>query len=393
MSDSLMNTYARLPVAFDSGKGAWLTDTQGNQHLDLLTGVAVCTLGHAHPKVSEAICEQARTLIHTSNWYRITKQEALADRLTALSGMDNVFFSNSGAEANEAAIKLARLHGHAKGIASPSIIVADQSFHGRTMATLTATGNRKVHKGFEPLVSGFIRVPFADAQAIQSLADNRKDISAILVEPIQGEGGVHVPPEGYLQTLRTICDANDWLLILDEIQTGIGRTGYWFAHQHEQVKPDVMTLAKALGNGMPIGACLAAGKAATLFQPGHHGSTFGGSPLACAAALAVLDSFADGLIDRAKAIGERLSKGLHDALQGVEGVREIRGRGLIWGIDLDRPCFDLVQRGLDQKLLINVTGGSVVRLLPPVVLSDDEIDLAVRKVSQLIIDFLQETDA
>lgn len=389
MSDALMNTYGRLPVSFVRGKGAWLWDSDDKAYLDLLTGVAVCTLGHCHPKVTKAICEQAGTLLHTSNWFHIPKQQQLAGRLAGLSGMDKVFFANSGAEANEAAIKMARLHGHKMGIDNPSIVVTDSSFHGRTMATLTATGNRKIQAGFEPLVSGFVRVPFADADAVQAVADNRRDVCAILVEPIQGEGGVHVPDDHYLPKLREICDANGWLLILDEIQTGIGRTGAWFDHQHSGIKPDIMTLAKALGNGMPIGACLAMGDAAELFQPGHHGSTFGGNPLACAAALAVLDTWEqDKLIARAASIGDKLLSGLWRQLEDVAGVVSIRGRGLIWGIELEVPAFEIIKLGLEKGIILNVTADKVIRLLPPVILTDEEIDKVIIDLSELIKAFL-----
>ncbi len=391
MSDALMNTYGTLPVSFVRGNGAWLWDSDDKTYLDLLTGVAVCTLGHVHPKVTKAICEQANTLVHTSNWFHIPKQQQLAGRLAGLSGMDKVFFANSGAEANEAAIKMARLHGHKMGISDPSIIVTDSSFHGRTMATLTATGNRKVQAGFEPLVSGFVRVPFDDVDAIQAVADNRRDVCAILVEPIQGEGGVHVPADDYLVKLREICDTNGWLLILDEIQTGIGRTGAWFDHQHSGIKPDIMTLAKALGNGMPIGACVAKGEAADLFQPGHHGSTFGGNPLACAASLAVLDTWEqDQLITRAARIGDKLLSGLWQQLEDVAGVVAIRGRGLIWGIELERPAFDIIKLGLEKGIILNVTADKVIRLLPPVILTDEEVDKVINDVSDLIKTYLSE---
>lgn len=289
MADHLMSTYSRLPVEFQRGDGIWLWDSEGRQYLDALSGIAVCGLGHAHPAVTSAIAEQAGTLVHTSNLYGIGLQGQLADKLCSLSQMDRVFFSNSGAEANEAAIKIARLFGHSKGIDNPAIIVMDKSFHGRTLATLTATGNRKVQAGFEPLVQGFIRVPYNDLDAIGKVAANSQDVAAILVEPIQGEGGINIPDEAYLDGIRALCDDNNWLMMLDEIQTGMGRTGRWFAWQHSNARPDVVTLAKALGNGVPIGACLASGKAAEMMQPGSHGTTFGGNPLACRAAIAVLE--------------------------------------------------------------------------------------------------------
>ncbi|MCP5352586.1 MAG: acetylornithine transaminase [Chromatiales bacterium] len=389
MSEALMNTYGRLPVAFVRGDGPWLYDADGKAYLDLLCGVAVCTLGHANPAITRAVCEQAGALVHVSNWVNIPQQAALAERLVALSGMTNAFICNSGAEANEAAIKMARVHGHAKGIDAPQIVVTDASFHGRTMATLTATGNKKVQAGFEPLVAGFLRVPYGDADAVAALAAERNDIAAVLVEPIQGEGGVNVPPDDYLPRLREICDANGWLLMLDEIQTGIGRTGEWFGHQHTGIKPDVMTLAKALGNGVPIGACLAHGDAAGLLKPGMHGSTFGGNPLACAAALAVLDTFEEHeLIARAKVIGTRLVSGLRERLDDNPHVKQIRGRGLIWGIELDRPCGELVKQGLAIGVLLNVTAERVVRLLPAAIMSDEEVDEAVDDVATLIEDFL-----
>ena len=384
-----MNTYGRLPVAFVRGEGPWLYDADDKAYLDLLGGVAVCTLGHAHPAITKAVCDQASTLVHVSNWVNIPQQAALAERLVALSGLRNAFLCNSGAEANEAAIKMARVHGHAMGIDAPQVVVANQSFHGRTMATLAATGNAKVRAGFEPLVAGFIHVPFGDAEAIRKLGTERQDIAAVMVEPIQGEGGVNVPPADYLPQLRALCDANGWLLILDEIQTGIGRTGAWFGHQHHDIKPDVMTLAKALGNGVPIGACVAGEKAAELFKPGMHGSTFGGNPLACAAALAVLDTIENGqLIARAQVIGARLSSGLKARLGDNAAVVQIRGRGLIWGIELDRPCGPLLNLGLEAGLMLNVTAERVVRLLPSVVMSDAEVDQAIDGVATLIEKFL-----
>lgn len=389
MSEHLMQTYARQPVAFTRGEGVWLYDENGDRYLDAVAGVAVNGLGHAHPKLTRALCEQAGTLIHTSNLYRIPLQEALADKLCALSGMDRAFFCNSGAEANEAAIKLARLHGHHRGIDNPAIVVMEKSFHGRTMATLSATGNRKVQAGFEPLVSGFVRVPFGDADAVAKLAAHHKNIVAVLVEPYQGEGGVQIPEADYLAKLRRICDGNEWWLMLDEVQTGIGRTGKWFAFQHGTCKPDVMTLAKGLGSGVPVGACLAAGVAAETFVPGKHGSTFGGGPFACRAALTTLEVMAeDGLLDNAATLGRSIRESLATALAGVAGVREIRGQGLLIGIELDRPCGDLVRQALEQKFLINVTSDTVVRLLPPLVMSRAEADELCRKLAALIRAFL-----
>lgn len=389
MSQHLMQTYARQPVAFVRGEGVWLYDENGDKYLDAVAGVAVAGLGHGHPVLAQSLCEQAGQLIHTSNLYRIPKQEALADRLCALSGMDRAFFCNSGAEANEAAIKLARLFGHNKGIDNPAIVVMEKSFHGRTLATLSATGNRKVQAGFEPLVSGFVRVPFGDAEAVARLAAHHNNIVAVLVEPYQGEGGVQIPEVGYLDRLRAICDDNGWLLMLDEVQTGIGRTGKWFAFQHSQCLPDVMTLAKGLGSGVPVGACLARGAAAEVFTPGKHGSTFGGNPFACTAALTTLEVMAkDGLLDNAREVGAFIVDTLKKELGQVAGVREVRGQGLIIGIELDRPCGDLVMMALAEKLLINVTSDNVVRLIPPLVMTRDEAALLTDKLAALIWAFL-----
>jgi acetylornithine aminotransferase len=389
--DHLMPTYARLPVSFVRGEGAWLWDTQGGKYLDALSGIAVCGLGHAHPAVTRAVCEQAAALVHTSNWYRIELQERLAEELCRLSGMENVFFCNSGAEANEAAIKLARLYGHKRKILNPTIIVMEDSFHGRTLATLTATGNRKIQAGFEPLVTGFNRVPFDDLEAVKQVGAHNENVVAVLVEPIQGEGGVKIPTPGYLRGLREICDARGWLLMLDEIQTGLGRTGKWFAFQHEGAVPDVMTLAKALGNGVPIGACLARGEAAQVFQAGHHGSTFGGNPLACRAALAVVETIErERLPERAARVGARLLDALTQALVGVTGVRHVRGLGLMLAIELDRPGKPLMHEALQRGLLINVTADNVVRLLPPLILSDEEADHLARELAQTVRAFLEK---
>lgn len=382
-----METYKRLPVAFEQGDGIYLHDTNGKRYIDALTGLAVCGLGHAHPRLTKAISEQAGRLMHTSNLYEIPLQEELAKRLCSMSGMDAVFFGNSGAEANEAAIKLARLYGHNQHKDLPTIIVMDGSFHGRTMATLTATGNRKVHAGFEPLLNGFVRAPFNDIEAVQQIAQNNSEVVAVFTEPVLGEGGIIIPDDGYLAALRELCDANDWLLILDEVQTGNGRTGKFFAYQHAGILPDVVTVAKGLANGIPIGACLAHGDAASLFQPGNHGSTFGGNPLAAAAAHAVLDALEeDGLIDRAASLGTRMLEGFNKSLKGNNRVAEIRGKGLMIAIELNETCTDLVNKGLDTGILINVTQDKIVRLLPPLTLSDDEADEIVRIVSQLIND-------
>ncbi|MBI3140694.1 MAG: aspartate aminotransferase family protein [Rhodocyclales bacterium] len=385
----LMNTYVRLPVAFARGQGAWLFDEAGKRYLDALAGIAVNTLGHAHPRLVQAITEQAGRILHASNIFRIREQERLSDRLAAVSGMDEVFFCNSGCEANEAAIKLARLYGHQQGIDTPSIVVMERAFHGRTLATLSATGNRKVQAGFEPLVGGFVRVPFDDLAAVEHVAANNRNVVAVLIEPIQGEGGINVAHAEYLRGLRRICDERGWLLMFDEVQCGIGRTGHWFACQQAGVKPDVMTLAKGLGSGVPIGACLVAGKAAGTFKPGNHGSTFGGNPLACAAALTTLAVIEDdGLLARARELGESIRAGFAEELRGVRGVAAIRGDGLMIGIELDRPCGALVQQALDDGLIINVTAENVIRLLPPLILSDGEARSIVTALSPLIRAFL-----
>lgn len=385
----LMNTYARKDVAFTHGEGAWLFDTAGKPYLDALSGIAVSTLGHAHPDLVAAIAAQAGRVIHTSNLYRIPEQETLSDRLAAISGMDEVFFCNSGCEANEAAIKLARLYGHHRGVENPAIIVMEKSFHGRTMATLSATGNRKVQAGFEPLVSGFVRVPFDDLAAIDAVAAHEANVVAVLVEPIQGEGGIHLAHAEFLQGLRARCDAREWLLMFDEVQCGIGRTGKWFGHQHAGVKPDVMSLAKGLGSGVPIGACLAAGRAAGVFKPGNHGSTFGGNPLACAAGLKTLEVIErDQLMNNARQIGEAIRSGLAHALEGVAGVTEIRGAGLMIGVELERNCSELVEAALADGLLINVTADRVIRLLPPLVFTAEDARVLVEKLAALIRKFL-----
>lgn len=395
MTDSLMATYNRLPVCFERGEGVWLWDDKGTRYLDALSGIAVCGLGHAHPTVAQAISQQAETLIHTSNLYEIKLQRRLGDRLTHLAKMDRVFFSNSGAEANEAAIKIARLYGHSKGIDIPTIIVMENSFHGRTMATLSATGSRKVQAGFEPLVQGFVRVPFNDVESLKRAAQTNKNIVAVLVEPIQGEGGITIPAPDYLRRLRELCNQNDWFMMLDEVQTGMGRTGKLFAHQHSDITPDVMTLAKALGNGLPIGACLAKGVAADIFSPGTHGSTFGGNPLTCAAACAVLDTLEkDQLTEKAATLGHYLQKGFQERLEGQEGVKEIRSCGLMIGIELDRPCGDLVGAALMLgKILINVTAERVVRLLPPLVLTHEQADELIATLCGIIKTFLQKSSS
>lgn len=383
-----MPTYGRLAVTFERGEGVWLWDDNNKQYLDALSGIAVCGLGHAHPAVHRAICKQSEKLLHTSNIYRIAVQEQLADRLVSLSGMENVFFCNSGAEANEAAIKIARKFGHERGIDHPAIIVTEKSFHGRTLATLSATGNTKIQLGFEPLVEGFIRVPYNDIGAIETALSRNPNIVAILVEPVQGEGGINIPASDYLNKIRGLCDHNNALMMLDEIQSGIGRTGKFLAFQHNGVVPDVCTLAKALGNGVPIGACLASGKAATILTPGNHGSTFGGNPLACSAALAVLDVLEnDCLITSAETKGQAISTGLAKQLQGNNHIVEIRHKGLMIGIELDEPCAELVPMALAKGLLINVTQEKVVRLLPPLIIDNVQIKQLVDTLAALIMQF------
>ena len=385
----VMNTYARLPVAFSHGNGSRLTDTDGKAYLDGLSGIAVNTLGHNHPALVEAISTQAGRLLHTSNIYQMPLQDRLADKLAQLSGMEEVFFCNSGCEANEAAIKLARMYGHQRNIDEPAIVVMEQSFHGRTLATLSATGNRKVQAGFEPLVSGFVRVPFDDLEAVRAVGEHNKNIVAVMLEIVQGEGGLHVADMDYQRGLRKLCDEHGWLLICDEVQCGIGRTGKWFGFQHAEILPDVVTLAKGLGGGVPIGACLAAGKAAWLFKPGNHGSTFGGNQLATTAALATLGVIEqEDLLANAVAVGDVIRDGLAQALAGVSGVVDIRGMGLMIGIELDRPCGDLVGQALNAGLLINVTAERVVRLLPALNFNADEGRELVERLAPLIHAFL-----
>jgi len=384
-----MNTYARLPVAFARGEGVWLWGEDGKRYLDALAGIAVSGLGHAHPRLVRAIADQTAKVIHTSNLYEIPLQRELADRICALAGMDEVFFCNSGSEANETAIKLARLYGHQNSVPSASIIVMEHAWHGRTLATLSATGSRKAQAGFEPLVPGFIRVPYNDEQAVRHAAEANRSIVAVLVEVLQGEGGINVADRDYVRFLRRLCDERKWLLMIDEVQSGLGRTGKWFAFQHADVVPDVMLLAKGLGSGLPIGACVAAGRAAGVFKPGNHGSTFGGGPLACAAALATFAVMEDeALVDHAARMGELLRAGFRDALAGVAGVVEIRGQGLMIGIELDRPCGDLAKRALEAGLLINVTAERVIRLLPPLVIREAEAKLVVERLAPLVKQFL-----
>lgn len=390
MANHLMPTYKPLPLSLERGDGIYVWDDQGNQYLDALCGISVTSLGHNHPAITEAINEQASRILHTSNLYHIKNQSKLADSLCNISGMDQVFFGNSGAEANEAAIKLARLYGHKKNIERPEIVVMQNSFHGRTMATLSATGNRKVQAGFEPLVSGFVRAPFNDIDALKTIAENNQNVSAILVEPVQGEGGIIIPDSGYLSAVRKICDDHDWLMMLDEIQTGMARSGKMFAFQHENIKPDVLTLAKALGNGIPVGACLASGKACDIFQPGNHGSTFGGNPFASYVANTVVKVMKDeNLADNAAARGAQLVATLKDRLEGEEAVLDIRHLGLLIGITLNSNCSEMVNIALKNGLLINVTTDNVIRLLPPLVIDEEQINELADCLIKSIQEFIQ----
>ena len=389
----LMKTYSPQPVAFARGEGAWLWDTGGRRYLDALAGIAVNGLGHAHPALTKAIAEQAAKLIHTSNLFVVPEQERAAEKVCALAGMDNAFFCNSGAEANECAIKIARLHGHQRGIENPSIVVMEKAWHGRTLATLSATGSRKAQAGFEPLMGGFLRVPYNDLGAIERLSEH-PSVVAVLLEVLQGEGGIHVADAGYLRKLRELCDRRQWLLMIDEVQSGIGRTGKWFAHQWAGIVPDVMPLAKGLGSGVPIGACLARGAAAGVFKPGNHGTTFGGGPLVSVAALTTLEAIeSEGLLANAARQGEAIMQGLARELSGVAGVKEIRGKGLMIGVELDRPCGDLVRRGLEAGIVINVTADKVIRLLPPLVFGDAESKELVARLAPLVKAFLAEAPA
>jgi acetylornithine aminotransferase len=391
MKEHLMSTYARLPVAFVRGEGAWLWDEEGQRHLDALSGIAVCGLGHAHPALAAALSDQVATLLHTSNLYRIPLQETLGARLCALAGMDRVFFCNSGAEANEAAIKLARRLGHARGIDLPRIVVMEGAFHGRTLATLTATANAKAQQGFGPLVEGFVRIPFGDLGALERLATDEAGIVAVLLEPVQGEGGIRIAAPEYLQGVRRLCDRQGWLMMVDEIQSGMGRSGAWFAHQHAGVAPDVMTLAKALGNGMPIGACLSRGAAAEALQPGSHGTTFGGNPLACRAALTVLDVLeGERWIDSVSARAMGLVGALRAALAEVPIVRDIRHQGFLIGIELDRPAPTLPALALAEGILINVTAERVIRLLPPLIWTDEHTHYLVPRLRRVLDRFLSQ---
>jgi len=387
MSAHLMNTYAPLPVSFVRGQGAWLWDKDENQYLDAISGLGVCALGHAHPTLSRVISEQAATLIHTGNLVRIPWQEKLADRLAGITEMERVFFGNSGAEAIECALKIARVMGHERGFDNPGVIVMEHSFHGRTMAALSASGSRKVQAGFEPLVSGFVRAPFGDAGAIEKISRQSNEVTAVLVEPIQGEAGIRMPPQGYLEELRAICENNGWLLIFDEIQSGLCRTGKWFAHQYENVRPDILTTAKALANGLPIGACVASGAAAEALSPGRHGSTFGGNPLVSRAACAVLDIMREeNIASEAAAMGDYILGAFRTRLANCDRVKNIRGKGLMIGIELNLEANHLRQRALEKGLLLNVTQGNVIRLLPPLIINAEQGELIVDVVCALVED-------
>ena len=383
-----MSTYQRMDVGFVSGQGPWLVDEGGERYLDALSGIAVCGLGHAHPRIAQVVAEHAARLVHTSNLYRIPLQEKLAQRLASIAGLERAFFCNSGAEANEAAIKICRKLAHQKRLENPVIVVMEGGFHGRTLATLSATGNPKAREGFAPLLAGFHCIPYDDVQALRDLEGGREQIVAVMLEPVQGESGVVAPRPGYLQALRTICDRNGWLLVLDEVQTGLCRTGAWFAYQHENIRPDIATVAKSLGNGLPIGACLAAGAAADLLTPGSHGSTFGGNPLAAAAALTVIELMDEQkLAARAAELGTIMLARFKAELGGLKEVIEVRGKGLMIGIELASPCAELVARSLERRLLINVAADKVVRLLPPLIISDAEMNEIVDVVCALIKDF------
>lgn len=391
----VMNTYARLPIAFVRAEGVWLWDEAGRKYLDGLAGIAVNTLGYAHPKLVQAISRQAASgIIHTSNLFRIPAQEAAADRVAEITGLDEVFFCNSGCEANEAAIKVARLYGHKRGVERPEIIVFENAFHGRTLATLSATASRKVQAGFEPLVSGFVRVPLNDLDAVRSVAEHNRNVVAVMIEPIQGEGGINVARMEYLRGLKEICDRNEWLFISDEVQCGVGRTGRWFVYQHAGIEPDVVPLAKGLGGGVAVGACVTGNRAKGVFSPGKHGSTFGGNPLACTAVVTTIDTMKeDKLLENAAAIGRVIRDGLTQALAGVPGVVEVRGMGMMIGVQLDRPCGDIVSMALAAGLVLNVTADSVIRLLPPLVMNEAEGRQLVDILAPVVKAFLAQPAA
>jgi len=384
-TSQLMNTYARLPLAFERGEGAWLWDSSGKKYLDAIAGIGVCALGHSHPEITEVIADQAGQLIHTANLAEIPWQETLAAKLAGIAGMENVFVANSGAEVVECAMKLIRLVAHSKGIDRPEIVVMENSFHGRTLAALSATGSRKVQAGYEPLVGGFVRVPFGDIDALENAAANRPGIAAVMLEPIQGESGVQVPPEGYLQAVRALCDRKGWLMVCDEIQTGLCRTGKWYASQHEDVTPDIIASAKALANGIPIGACIARGEAASAFSPGRHGSTFGGNPLACRTACKVLEIMErDEVAEHAATLGAQIVDSFNKRLDGHASLRDVRGRGLMIGLEINQEVNHLKFKALEKGLVINVTHDNVIRLLPPLIIDSEQAGQIVDTVSSLI---------
>ena len=395
----VMNTYARQPVAFVRGQGAWLYDEAGKKYLDALAGIAVNTLGHDHPRLVAALTEQIRRIIHTSNLFQNPLQEQAADRIAEITGLDEVFFCNSGLEANEAAIKVARKYGHDRGVNEPAIIVMEKAFHGRSLATLSAGGSRKVQAGFEPLVQGFVRVPLNDLDAVRQVAANNKNVVAVFVEPIQGEGGINVSRLEYLKGLKDICDQNQWLFMSDEVQCGLGRTGKWFVYQHAGFQPDVVPLAKGLAGGVPVGACVVGNRAKGVFKPGNHGSTFGGNPLAMTGIITTIDTMKDeGLLENAARVGDAIRNGLAAALKGpngsyLGGVVEVRGMGMMIGIELDRPCGELVKMGLDAGIVFNVTADSVIRLLPPLIMTADEGREVVARLAPLVKEFLSRSAA
>jgi acetylornithine/N-succinyldiaminopimelate aminotransferase len=391
----VMNTYARQPVAFVRGEGVWLWDESGKKYLDALAGIAVNTLGYGHPKLTQALSERlASGVLHTSNLWRIPMQEAAADRLAEITGLDEVFFCNSGLEANEAAIKVARKYGHERGIAEPAIIVMEKAFHGRSLATLSATGSRKVQAGFEPLVSGFVRVPLNDLDAVRQVAEHNRNVAAVMVEPIQGEGGINVSRLDYLRGLKEICERNQWLFISDEVQCGLGRTGKWFVYQHAGFLPDVVPLAKGLGSGVPVGACIVGGRAKGVFRPGNHGSTFGGNPLAMTALVTTIDTIKEeGLLANAARVGGVIRSGLEALKNASAGITEVRGMGLMIGIETAQPCGELVKQALDAGLVINVTADNVIRMLPALVMSEAEGREVVQRLAPLIKAFLDKRAA
>jgi acetylornithine/N-succinyldiaminopimelate aminotransferase len=387
----VMNTYARQPVAFARGQGVWLWDEAGKKYLDALAGIAVNTLGHNHPRLVRALSEQIGRVIHTSNLFRVPVQEAAADRVAEITGLDEVFFCNSGLEANECALKIARKYGHDRGVAEPAIIVMEKAFHGRSIATLSATGSRKVQAGFEPLVQGFVRVPLNDLEAVRQVAAHNRNVVAVFIEPIQGEGGINVARLEYLRGLKEICDRHEWLFMSDEVQCGLGRTGKWFVYQLAGFTPDVVPLAKGLGSGVPVGACVTGGRAKGVFKPGNHGSTFGGNPLAMTAVVTTIDTMREeGLLANAVKVGDAMREGLAAALAGVGGVVEVRGRGMMIGVELNRPCGEIVARSLEAGLVLNVTADNVIRLLPALIMSEAEGREVVERLVPLVREFLAQ---